>query len=243
MDATVNSCLYMAFPIIPQTATDGIFEIREWMLVEGEYTGDFIDGTKPLSKWDGTANASTSVGYPPQLLDLAGKPSVDLAGVANTGGVAIPVDPFAARTIYLCYDVWGTTSNYPNFGAYGVSGSKGVTFQTGPIGGSTLFPRFDFPSGSSNIGVTLVNGRKTARHVVAFSFPTGLTSVTSCIDGNADRTDALTPGTGWDDGRAATASSVDGTPNRMLVFYAEHDRATRLAISRYLGNKYGANVA
>jgi hypothetical protein len=243
LDATSASCLYVAFPITPQAGTDGLFEIREWFLVEGDYTGDFIDGTKPFSKWDGTANASTSVGYPPQLTDLAGKPAVDLTGVSNTGGVAIPVDPFAARTVYLCYETWGTTLNYPNFGTYGVSGSKGVTFQTGPSGGSTLFPRFDFPGGSSNLGITEANGRKAARHVVAFSFPQGLTSTTSCIDGNADRTDALTPGTGWDDGRASTASNADGTAVRMLVFYAEHDRPTRVAISRYLGTKYGALVA
>jgi hypothetical protein len=67
--------------------------------------------------------------------------------------------------------------------------------------------------------------------------------VTSCIDGAADRADALTPGTGWDDGRAAVTNNTDGTGLRMLVFYAEHDRPTRLAISRYLGTKYGANVA
>lgn len=246
-NATTASVIYITLPSTPQPTTDGIFEMREWFLVEGEYTGDFIDGTKPLSKWDGVANGSTSVGYPPQLLDLAGKPALDLfsSGTSlNSGGVAIPVGATDARTIYLCYEAWDTTLNYPNFGYYGLSGSKGITFQTGPIGNGNLFPRFDFPGGSSNLGVTYVNGRRTARHVVSMAFPTGLASITSCLDGAADRTDALTPGTGWDDGRAGLQGTMaDGRGIRMLVFYAEHDRATRVAISRYLGNKYGALVA
>jgi hypothetical protein len=246
-DATGASVLYISLPTIPQTTTDGVFEIREWMLVEGEYTGDFIDGTKPFSKWDGVPNGNTSVGYPQQLTDLAGKPAVDLTGGASqvtTGGVAIPVGAFSARTIYLCYEAYDTAGNYPNFGSYGIASSKGLTFQTGPTGGTTLFPRFDFPGGSSNIGVTLTNGRKIARHVASFSLPAGLASVTSIIDGNADRTDALTPGTGWDDGRASLSGILpDGRGIRLFIYYAEHDRATRVAISRYLGNKYGANVA
>jgi hypothetical protein len=33
------------------------------VLVEGDYTGNPIDGGRPFSKWDGTAHASTSIGY------------------------------------------------------------------------------------------------------------------------------------------------------------------------------------
>lgn len=34
------------------------------IVTEGNYEGPYVDGSKPFSKWDGTPNASTSVGYP-----------------------------------------------------------------------------------------------------------------------------------------------------------------------------------
>lgn len=212
------------------------------MLVEGAYSGDYLDGSKAMARWDAAANASTSVGYPPGLYELAGKPDLDLGVVQSSGGVAIPVAAFGARSLYLCYEATANGANYPNFGTYGVASTKGVTFQTGPSGGSTLFPRMDFPGGSSNVGVTLVGGRALARrHVVSMIFPAGLASVRSAINGGAERVDALTPGaTGWDDGRAATSGGSDGRGLRLLAYYAEHSDATRLAITRYLGNKYGA---
>lgn len=216
------------------------------MLVEGDYQGDYINpSVTPLCRWDGTANASSSVGYPPQLIDIGGKPSLNLVGV-NSGGVTIPVNAYDPRTIYLVYEDYGTTLNYPNYGAYGINGSNGITFQAGPAGNANLFPRLDFPGGSSNFGFTLAGGRSgIKRHVVALAFNNGLTSMTNCLDGGADTVvSGINPGSGWTDGRANPVSShADGKGVAMLVYYAEHDRATRLAISRFLGNKHGANVA
>lgn len=215
----------------------------DMILTEGPYAGDHIDGTKPFAKWDGAANASTSVGYPPQLYDIAGKPDVDLTGIASTGGVAIPVNATGPRTIYACYESYGNTQNYQNWLSYGLAGSKGFMLQTAAAGSNSMACRFDMPGGSSNGAIVLGNGRTVQRHVTGIAFNNGLTNATSTIDGAADTTTALVPGTGWDDGRCATLSSSEGTAIRALVFYSEHDRATRVAISRYLGTKYGAYVA
>ena len=216
----------------------------DMLLTAGLYPGDHIDGTKPNAKWDGAAHVSTSVGLPPKLDGLAGVPSLNLVGV-NSGGVTIPVNAYDPRTIYLVYEAIGTTLNYPNYGAYGINGSNGITFQAGPIGSTNLFPRLDFPGGSSNFGFSLVNGRAgQRRHVVAMAFNQGLTTVTASLNGAADVVNTITPGNGWTDGRANPVSShADGHGVMMLVYYAEHNTATRLAISRYLGNKYGALVA
>lgn len=219
--------------------------VDNFMLVEGAYTGDYVDGTKPFSKWDGTANASTSVGYPQQLWDIAGKPDVDLIGVATTGASSIPVAPFDARTIYAAYEIKGNTSSYNIAAYYGVVASKGFALQTAASGSNAMANRFDFPGGTANGAIVHSNGRTSARHVAAFAFNQGLTAATSCADGAADVTTVINPGTtGWDDGRTYTnGGASEFQPLRVLVYYANHDRATRLAISRYLGTKYGANVA
>lgn len=213
------------------------------MLVEGAYSGDYVDGTKAFSKWDGTAHASTSVGYPQQLTDIAGKPFTDVSGVFNTGTLA--VSAFSPRTIYVCYENVASAINYPMYVSYGVANSKGLNVQASAIGGPALSPRFDFVGGDTNKTPSgFTTGRSIQRHVAAFALNSGLTSMASCLDGNADVVTAFTPGsTGWDDGRVDARTTTDGSNIRTLVYYAEHDRATRVAISRYLGNKYGAFVA
>lgn len=211
------------------------------MLVEGVYEGDYVDGTKSFSKWDGTPNSSTSVGYPPQLLDIAGKPSVDVTGNANTGFIA--VDPYVARTFYVVYESFGNTASYNSTFNYGIIGNKGFSNQTGSAGTNSIVNRMDFPNGTFNKSLSLANGRAIRRHVAAYSFVQGLTSINACLNGGGDQTTTMSPGDGWDDGRVVTSSGTEIRPIRALVFYADHDRATRLAISRYLGNKYGALVA
>jgi len=242
-DMTVNSEIYISLPNTPDTVTDGVLDIADLFLVKGAYTGDPIDSANPSSTWDGAVDASTTIGYPPQLTDIAGKPALDLLS-GNTGGVGIPVGAFDARTIYLVYEAMATGANYPNCGSYGIAASKGITFQFGPTGSTTMFPRFDFPSGSLNMGQNYAAGRAFVRHVLAFSFPTGLTPFQGMLDGGSDNPGVPSGGvgTGWDDGRATLTSGSDGKGIRMLVYYAEHNRATRIAISRYLGNKYGATV-
>ena len=212
-----------------------------FMIVEGTYVGDYIDGTKPFSKWDGAANASTSVGYPPQFLDIAGKPTLDLLGAANTGALA--VSPYIPRTFYLVHEHTGNTSAFTSTFLYGTIPNNGFNNQTAAAGSNSIINRLDFVNGDFNKAIIMGNGRTTKRHVSAYSFNQGLTSVSACVDGGSDIVTALNPGDGWADGRVITTSAGENKNIRALVFYAEHDRSTRIAMCRYLGNKYGAYVA
>jgi hypothetical protein len=246
-DGDSSQILYISLPPTPSPTTDGIFDLRDWMIVEGDYKGDYVDGTKPLSKWTGAVNASPSIGYPPQLLDIAGKPSDDLVGIVGTADKV--VDGFAARTFYVVYEVtdinsgsWQVPFNY------GLTPTtEGFTLQSQAAGLNYMIPRADFSSGSgdANTNVSVPSSRVSGRiHVMALTFPQGLTNITACVNGGSDVTKVYNPGTvGWRSGRVGTYSYTGIKNVRALVYYADHDRATRLAISRYLGNKYGANVA
>lgn len=218
------------------------------MIVEGTYTGDYVDGTKPFSKWDGAANLSTSVGYPPQYLDIAGKPALDFVGVGSS--TSPTVNGFVARTLYFVYETTNDNSaswQVPYF--YGSNApTDGFTLQTASGGNFSMSPRLDFASGAGDInkGFTVSNGRTLSRrHVLAVAFNQGLTSMSGHGDGNVlTGPGTINPGTvGWTNGQIRSFSVTSGKGVYAAVFYAEHDAATRLAISRYLGNKYGAAVA
>jgi hypothetical protein len=244
MDATSNSCLYMAFPTIPQTSTDGIFEIREWMLVEGEYTGDYIDGTKPLSKWDGTANASTSVGYPPQLTDFAGKPLLDY----STAGTYTLDDSFGAqegRTFYTVFENYTDLSALSPIVQYGDAALSDVVPNTyiqlrqDPYAGAgnQMFQRRTGAQGNTSFGVT------NARHVVCWGINnSGVLNM--AVDGGALNTDPTAVSMSLPHQKILIQSDDSLHKHfRTIMYRGIHDTATRTAISRYLGTKYGANVA
>jgi hypothetical protein len=105
--------------------------------------------------------------------------------------------------------------------------------------------RLDFPGGESNRVVTMNGGRTPGRHVIAASITDDLKAIYCCLNGGADSWAlALNGGTGW----ASNALGVNPPQSetvglRCFIFNTYHDRATRVAISRYLGNKYGATVA
>lgn len=74
------------------------------MLVEGDYDGRYLDGTKPYAKWDGTAHASTSVGFPQTVESIAGMP---LVTVSAPGTYVLDSSKLAAgapRTYYSVID-------------------------------------------------------------------------------------------------------------------------------------------
>lgn len=211
------------------------------MIVEGTYNGEYIDGSKPFSRWSGTTDASTSVGYPPQLLDIAGKPSADVIGIGDTG--TITVDPFAARTVYFVYESTDINASWQAPLYYGVGGSNGLTFQTNAAGVDTVAPRVDFSGGDSNRTFVSSSRGVGRRHVLAMSFPQGIASAAANFNGGADIVQTYTStGAGWSSGRLYTVARTGITAVRAMVYYAEHDATTRQAVSRYLGNKYGANV-
>lgn len=212
------------------------------MTVEGEYTGDVLDGFKPFSKWLGETDLSISVGYPPQFLDIAGKPAVDVEGVGNRANTGVP-DAFMGRTIYSVYEVNDQVGSYNVCSSYGVIGSKGFMTQTAAEGSINMANRYDLPGGTFNGGLVF-NSRTSRRHVQAIAFKDGLNEVSACADGGADQTKVVDPGTtGWDDSRAQCTANNSIRNLRFIVFNAYHDRAKRLEMSRYLGAKYGAYVA
>jgi hypothetical protein len=216
------------------------------MVVEGDYDGDYIDGSKPLSKWEGTPNASTSIGYPPQFLDIAGTPvksHTSYIALANTN----PSPDTGPRTLYLVYETYGFTSAYQNPGYYGVYGTGRATFQTQNANQNILAVRFDFPNGEIN-RVMVFNGvgrNNSTRYVAAVTVEPAEARAAGCLNGGTDTVITnLVGGDGWtgnDQMNLGTQSETKGL--HLLVFHAAHDRATRLAMSSYLGNKYGANVA
>jgi len=216
------------------------------MFTEGDYSGDYVDGTKPFSKWESSVNTSTSIGYSPQLFDLAGAPSLQQIGVGDSASPT--VDGFAARTIYLVYEVYANANSWQVPLYYGSTApTMGLTVQTAAAGNFTVSPRLDFTSGGDiNKGFNFSNGRTLARrHVLAMSLPQGLTSLAAHGDGvSLTGPGIVNPGSvGWTNGQLRCKSVADVKSIYASVYYAEHDAATRLAVSRYLGNKYGANVA
>jgi hypothetical protein len=216
------------------------------MLVEGEYTGDYIDGTKPFAKWDGTVDSSFSVGYPPQLLDIAGSPTLDQVGAGSTANPV--VNGFTARTLYAVYEVIDTTTSWQVPFMYGSGApNDGFTLQTAATPSTSMSPRWDFATGGGDVnrGFALGGGRNPRRvHVFAVALNQGLTVSNMTMDGVAAGPLTTNPGTyGWPSGQLRNYSLPSIRALRSMVFYTEHDAATRLAISRYLGNKYGAYVA
>jgi hypothetical protein len=243
MDATSASCIYMAFPTTPQTATDGIFEVREWFLVEGDYTGDFIDGTKPFSKWDGTANASTSVGYPPQLTDLAGKPELDLDGTANPVTLPDNYGLTEARTFYTVYqDIQDASA-----GVFGII-SYGSSALNDTVANSYINLRQEAYPGPTN----LIRTRRTGGAGPQISTINlgvnvtcwGMDSTGSLFiqNNNGIQQQESFP-------MAVPHQKIQFTPSsyhthtRTIMYRGKHDAATAQAVSRYLGTKYGALVA
>jgi len=217
-------------------------DVGPHLTVEGEYWGDIVDGSKPFSRWYGETDQSESVGYPQQFLDIAGKPAVDVEGVGSRPNTGVP-DAFMPRTFYSVYEVNGNTGNYNVPSSYGIVGSKGFMTQTAAAASVNMANRYDLPGGTFNGGL-IFGARTNRRHVLAVTLNQGLTEITGCSDGGTDQTKVVDPGTtGWDDSRATCTSNAEIRNVRFIVFNEYHDRAKRIEMSRYLGNKYGAYVA
>lgn len=81
------------------------FDISHMMIVEGTYSGGYLDGSSYGSRWEGTAQASVSVGVSNSLESLAGKPlfvgtTPNTTTVLNSSAIA----DTAPRTIYSIVD-------------------------------------------------------------------------------------------------------------------------------------------
>ena len=244
-DATYATTWLMALPLVPPVDSDGVFEVRNLMITSGDYTGDFIDGSTPFSKWEGTPNQSTSIGYAPQFLDIAGKPLVDLSTV---GSVDLPggFGTSEARTFYTVFNNLKDISDgqvYPilTYGATALNDvipNQYITLrQQAATGASnTISARRTGGAGANMsgafVGVVVCSwGIKSDGRLfmVINNGPVGELDM-QVMDVAHERINIQAP--------TAFSSHI-----RTIMFRGYHDATTRAAVSRYLGNKYGAKVA
>jgi hypothetical protein len=244
-DATAATVMFVSLPLTPQATVDGVFEIRRWMLVEGEYNGDYIDGTRPFSKWDGTAHASTSVGYAPQLLDLAGKPLVDVSAVGATtlpGGFTNS-EPRTLYTVYNNLQDISDSSVWPilTYGATALNDVIPNQYITLRLQSATGI--YDNSICARRTGGAGANapGSKIGVNVVSYGL-----NATGSIFGQANNGSIILDGFTMDmphEKINILPATAYGSHIRTIIYRGYHDDATRAAVSRYLGNKYGAIVA
>jgi hypothetical protein len=215
------------------------------MVVEGVYNGDFIDGTKPFSKWEGTANASSSVGYPPQLIDIAGKPVYDFIGPATDNTVSLDnsftnTEP---RTIYTVYSSIAQPAVVTPIVTYGITGlSDTIPNSTMMLRlQATVTPWSVVNRRSGGTGPVVTNVTASQNNVACWGMAS---DGTQFIQNNNSAT--VTNTQVMDVPHQSIKFSTEGTYHkhlRTLIYRGYHDDTTRTAISRYLGNKYGASVA
>ncbi|ASX99247.1 minor tail protein [Arthrobacter phage Molivia] len=238
-----NASLSLLFTTNRLQAGDTV-DVGPHMSVPGVYTGDIVDGTKPFSKWDGAANASTSVGYPPQLLSLAGKPLYDITDVGSTtlsGGFGNT----EARTIYTVYQnlIDIPDSNVPIILTYGATALN----DTIPNQFLTLRQQ-----ASSNPGNNLIvrrtggAGALVSRSLVTPNVATwGIDNTGKAfiqVNNEPTVTDSITMDIP-NERIVINAPSTSSVHIRTLIYRGLHDATTRAAVNRYLGNKYGAPVS
>ncbi|MES2631242.1 MAG: hypothetical protein V4611_04780 [Patescibacteria group bacterium] len=227
----------------------------------------FCDGNTPGWKWLGTAGNSLSVGWPYMLESVTGKPMTDLTGndvIGTISGNAF--DPF---TVYHVYDatapaaVW--TTLWTVYGSDGVAGwatTGGMSYGRRNGLADNSYSHSRFGTGAANnqsaVGTSATAPRRgftQGRHIAAqtVTFGVSVASCTTMIDGLADDTIGnLSKGTGI--GRtglkvrsgAASTEGPDGlaqaTPIRTLYFPGDHSRSMRVAVAKWLGNKYGVPI-
>jgi hypothetical protein len=95
-----------AFVRLQQGSMEGNGDVwwDDLMLVEGDYVGPHVDGTKANAKWEGTAHASASIGYPTSLESLVGMPLITATAPGTTALNPLQLASTAPRTYYTVVD-------------------------------------------------------------------------------------------------------------------------------------------
>lgn len=234
--------------------TAGFYQADSWwddvMVVEGSYDGDYVDGARPFSKWDGSANASTSIGYPQWLYQLAGFPLLDLT---TTAGVAVDVPEKGTwsntegRTLYTVHD----GLQIPGVAVFPIVtyGQTGLTDT--PVNQTIMLRQQGNTPAVLNRragggGPIAANLAVVGRNISCWGMTdTGVQFIQN--NGTAYATQATVMDVPHEQIRIHLDSTLNSQPAtyhvRTIMYRGFHDATTRLAISRYLGNKYGANVA
>lgn len=238
-----NQTIYLSLPAIPSTTTDSILDISEIMLVEGAWSGDYIDGTLTEAKWDGVPNNSLSVGYQQSFKGIAGTPILDY----STAGTYTLDDSFGvaeARTFYSVIDELafpnGTINSVVTYGISGLSDAS--------IANSTIIERIQGTPSAPGLlirrtggGGPYPTGTKISRNVICWGIATDGT-LFGCINNGTFITDIQTMAVPHQQIRIEPDSTYH-LHLRTIGYRGMHNAATRTAMMRYLGNKYGAPVA
>jgi hypothetical protein len=178
------------------------------------------------------------------LLDIAGKPLLDY----STSGTYTLDDSFGVTEGRTIYTVYQNLQDIPDANVYTIA-SYGNTAQTDTVPNTYLTLRQEQANGAMN----LIKTRKTGgggpnnqtisigAHVTAWGMNADGTLFTQS-DNGVEATDPQVMSvlhqkiTVW-------ADTAFHKHHRTIMYRGKHDAATRQAVSRYLGNKYGANVA
>lgn len=232
-------------PLIQSGVAGETLDLGPHMTVEGEYYGDIIDGEKPFSKWLGAADQSISVGYAPQLLDLASGLVFDETA---TGTYTLPGgwSSSEGRTIYTVFNnlVDIPDSNVPTLVTYGSTAlndsvpNSFITLRQQAFAGdvNSILARRTGGAGAfignvkSGVNVTVWGLNNSANLFITNNNGTLVTDAGGVMAVPHQKMYIGTP-TAW------------GSHVRTIIYRGYHDATTRAAVSRYLGNKYGAPVA
>jgi hypothetical protein len=242
-DATGATMIYLTLPLTSAPGQDGILDIREWALYEGTYTGDFVDGSKSNAKWYGTANASTSIGYPPRFMEIAGKPLEDWTSSGNytlDNSFGLTED----RTFYTIYDTTALLNNIvANMLAYGETNltdtvpNSFITVRQNSYDNVTVNSFAVRRTGALGL---VVPGQKIYRHIGCWGMTNSGLLFTS-TESSSELVDNAT--------MAVPHQKMIIYPDtayhkhlRTFVFRGKHDAVTQAAMFKYLGNKYGVYV-
>jgi hypothetical protein len=217
------------------------------MLVEGVYTGDFINpGVTPFSKWDGAANASTSVGYSTQLSDFAGKPFYDGSNVAMQTNFVVPDGPLTVYSVQQLNQTTGNPGYWELSDGASWTATSGVARMIGSLSTQGRFDLLTTPTGGTLTNLTVDPMQMQVLAIAMDQLNTGAdtqmngaTTVSVAANASFRAASGATMRIGTRDG--GSVGTVVTT--RFLVYQGKHNLATRQAISRFLGNKYSINVA
>lgn len=163
--------MYVWMGVPDSTALGTEFEIDQLMIVGKDYNGPFGTGSSYGWEWDGVSNASTSVGFPVGMMQLAGKPL--FLGTTAGSYVLTDIDPaknpvIAAEAPRIIYTVVNNLLDIPTSGIQNVY-TYGIDNLLDTVPNKTIIFRQESMAGT---GVNHVKARRTGGGgPIAFGVP------------------------------------------------------------------------
>jgi hypothetical protein len=191
-----------------------------------------------------------------------------MASLYTEGTTLAPISggAFDDCTVYHVYEVynplaeWTSTASIGGWSGANADYAVKGAFTYGRRNAGDLFTSHSRLGNSSNSNIsamgsavpgTIQGFKPNQRHVVTMQLTDGASILRSTLNGGAEYAIGFSAGNGIarENIKMRTGvSNTDGTASTaakglvLLYFPGRHSDATRLAMSRYLGNKYGAAV-